>query len=349
MELTVREGRLYECLAEGGVRCLTCERFCEVSPGQMGFCKTRKNLGGRLFFLQYGHLSSLSANPIEKKPLFHFYPGSRALTAGSWSCNFRCPWCQNWTISKTSTGKKGHRLRPEEFVNLVKQTRCQGTSLSFNEPTLLLEYALDLFPMARKEGFYNTFVTNGYMSQETLTLLARHGLDAMNIDIKGGSEGVRRFCQAEVEPVWRNALKAKALGIHVEITTLVIPGVNSDPSCLMDIGCRIKKELGEEVPWHVTRYHQNYEFSTPQTGVNVLEKARQIGLECGLKHVYVGNVPGHPGENTYCPGCGEILIERSVFEIRKYRVTTGNTCPSCGCSIPMVGSYHSPSVFDPSI
>lgn len=340
---TVREGRLYESLAEGRVRCHTCERFCEISPGQMGFCKTRKNVGGKLFLLQYDHLSSLSANPIEKKPLFHFYPGSRALTAGSWSCNFRCPWCQNWTLSMTSIGNKGQHLRPEEFVNLVKQTRCQGTSLSFNEPTLLLEYAIDLFPLARKEGFYNTFVTNGYMSEEALSLLASHGMDAMNIDIKGDQKGVRRFCQAEVEAVWRNAEKAKALSIHVEITTLVIPGVNSDPSCLGDIGCRIKKELGEDVPWHVTRYHPDYKFSTPPIGVNTLEKARQIGLDCGLKYVYVGNIPGHPAENTYCPDCGELLIERSVFEIREYQVTKENTCPSCGCPISMVGSYHSRS------
>ncbi|MEM2339275.1 MAG: radical SAM protein, partial [Nitrososphaerales archaeon] len=212
----------------------------------------------------------------------------------------------------------------------------------FNEPTLLLEYSLDVFKIAKEEGFYNTFVTNGYMSLEALRLLRVHGLDAMNVDIKGDEEVVRRYCGADVNKVWRNCLEAIKLGIWIEITTLIIPGLNDDEDCLRGIASRIKKELGENTPWHVTQYYPAYKaleigLYEGRTPVEILEKAWRIGKEEGLNYVYIGNIPGHKYENTYCPKCNRILIERYGMSVINYRVTSNNECPNCGERIPIIG------------
>ena len=225
----LREALLQEKL-NAKVRCLTCERRCEVGEGGLGWCRTRRaeslaNEDGTLYTLIYGNVSSLSANPIEKKPLYHFYPGSVALTAGSWSCNFNCPWCQNWHISKSSP-RPGRYVSPENLVAEAARRGCQGTSISFNEPTLSLEWSLDVFRLARQRGLYNTYVTNGYMTPEALKLLIEAGLDAMNVDIKGDAAAVKKHCGTDVENVWRNCREAKQAGVHIEVTTLVIPTVN---------------------------------------------------------------------------------------------------------------------------
>ncbi len=336
----VKEALLYEELTDGKVECNTCERHCKIGLDELGFCKTRKNMDGKVYTLVYGDLTSLSPNPIEKKPFFHFWPGSKALTTGTWSCNFDCPWCQNEDISKhPEKVGQGRYVSSEDFVWAVKQYNLQGTSISFNEPTLLLEYSLDVFDLAKKEGFYNTYITNGYMSAEALKLLIEHGLDAMNIDIKGDKEAVRRYCQADVEKVWENARLAKSSNVWVELTTLVIPGVNDDEECLRGIASRIRDELGEGTPWHLSRYYPAYRFSMPATPISTLEKAYGIGKEEGLRYVYAGNVPGHPYENTYCPFCNELLIERYVFDIIKYRITSDNKCPHCEADIPIIGEF----------
>ena len=332
-----REALFYE-RAGSRVICLTCERRCRLEDGEEGFCRTRVNEGGKLYTLIYGDISSLSANPIEKKPLFHFYPGTKALTCGSWGCNFTCPWCQNYDISKNPKGR-GEYISPEEFIELTKKYKCRGTSISFNEPTLLLEYSIDVFRLARKEGLYNTFVTNGYMTEMALEALMEAGLSAMNIDVKGDGEAVRKYCGADVEKVWRNARIAKENGIWVEITILIIPGVNDREDVLRDIAWRIKNELGDETPWHVTRYYPAYDFASkfyvPPTEIEKLELAYEIGRKEGLKFVYIGNVPGHKYENTYCPVCGEELIRRYIFDIIKMNLD-GKRCPSCGYEIPII-------------
>jgi pyruvate formate lyase activating enzyme len=343
-EPRIREALLYEKLEEG-VRCDTCERHCKIGPGKSGFCSTRKNIDGKLYTLEYGDISSISANPIEKKPLFHFRPGSRALTVGTFSCNFTCPWCQNYRISKSSPlEERGEDISPEEFLKLMKRYNCQGTSMSFNEPTLLFEYSLEIFVLTRREGYYNTFVTNGYVTSEALGLLIDHGLDAMNVDIKGSAEVVKKYCDADVEMVWRNAREAKKRGVHIEITTLIIPGVNDDEVCLRGISSRIREDLGKSTPWHVTRYQPAYKFETelyvPPTDIKTLERAREIGQREGLKYIYLGNVPGHPYENTYCPKCGEELIRRYIFDIMKISLTQDKRCPKCGEEIPIIGEYH---------
>jgi len=337
----VREALLYEHLGDK-VQCHTCERRCLIPEGELGFCATRKNIGGQLYTLAYGDISFISANPIEKKPFFHFYPGTKALTIGSWSCNFTCPWCQNYDISKSPQNiGKGQYINSAIFIELIGRYHCQGTSVSFNEPTMLFEYSLDIFKLARDKSYYNTYVTNGYMTEQALEMLVAHGLNAMNIDIKGGAEVVRRFCSADMNIVWRNAARTKGWGVWVELTTLVIPSVNDAEDGLSRIARKIKGELGVDTPWHLSGYYPAYKFRSesyvPATPVSTLEKARDIGKAEGLKYVYVGNIPGHPYENTYCPSCNQSLIERYGFSITKYNISSDKHCPYCGEGIPIIG------------
>jgi pyruvate formate lyase activating enzyme len=285
----------------------------------------------------YGLSSGISANPIEKKPFFHFWPGSRSLTIGSFSCNFECPWCQNWHISKRPPDPRaGEFVSPERFVRMVREVGCQSTSVSFNEPTLLFEWALDVFRLARRAGYQNTFVSNGYMTPEALRALAEAGLDAINIDVKGGAEAVRRYCGADVRAVWRNVREALRLGLHVEVVCLLIPGVNDRPDQVAELVDAHLRSAGPGVPIHFTGYYPAYRFTAPPTPVETLERARRLAVEKGIRFAYVGNVPGHPYENTYCPECGELLIERFGFEVVRVRLD-GGRCPRCRCRVPVVG------------
>jgi pyruvate formate lyase activating enzyme len=262
-----------------------------------------------------------------------------ALTAGSWSCNFGCPWCQNWDISKAPPPRTGDYFSPQRFLALVEKTGCQGTSISFNEPTLSLEWSLDLFRLAKPRGFYNTFVTNGYMTPEALRLLIDAGLEAMNVDVKGDAAAVKKFCKTvDVEKVWNACKLARSLGVHIEITTLVIPTVNDSDSVLRGIAQRITGNLGREVPWHITRYYPAYQFDAPPTPIRTLERAWQIGKEAGLEFVYTGNVSGHEHANTYCPACGVLLIRRAGFDVVQNRLAAGR-CPECGQ--PVAGIWGS--------
>ncbi len=359
----IREVRLQEPVNDKA-RCLNCERRCLLRDGQVGSCRTRQNWGGAIHTLIYGLVSSLSANPIEKKPFYHFYPGSVALTAGSLSCNFDCPWCQNWHISKQhppviekdsgqnssdydhlgcpwcqnydiskATPDGGRYISPQDFLSAALGMGCQGTSISFNEPTLSLEWSLDVFRLARARGLYNTYVTNGYMTPEALHLLVEAGLDAMNVDLKGDAQAVRHYCKGiDVDRVWRNCRLARELGVHLEITTLVIPSVNDSDEVLGGIAECIVTELGADVPWHVSGYYPAYRFTAPPTPVRTLERAWDIGKTAGLEHVYLGNVPGHLMGNTYCPDCGTLLIGRRGLGLTTYRLDRGR-CPQCGRSV----------------
>jgi len=331
---SIREALLQD-KAGDKVRCLTCERRCLLAEGAVGWCRTRMNRDGVLVSLTYGQVSSLSANPIEKKPLHHFFPGSVALTAGSWGCNFGCPWCQNWDISK-SDPRPSRYMSPGEFVETALAWNCQGTSISLNEPTLSLEWSLEVFHLAREQGLYNTYVTNGYMTTPALDALIAAGLDAMNVDVKGDAEAVRRHCQGiDAEKVWRNCRHAKEQGVHLEITTLVIPSVNHDEETLRNIARRIHEELGRETPWHVSGYYPAYRFHAPPTPLSILERAWRIGQEEGLQFVYLGNVVGHRLENTYCPHCGEVLVERRGLTVLQNRLRDP-ACPACGTAIHIV-------------
>jgi pyruvate formate lyase activating enzyme len=317
---------------------LTCKRRCKLADGKVGWCRTQQNRGGTLYTLIYGAVSSLSCNPIEKKPLHHFYPGSVAFTAGSLSCNFDCPWCQNYHISKAEPGE-GRYVPPQEFVSTAIDLGCQGTSISFNEPTLSLEWSLEVFRLARARGLYNTFVTNGYMTADALDLLVEAGLDGMNVDVKGDSRAVKAYCGADVEVVWRNCRRARSRGVWVEVTTLVIPGVNDGDDALRGIAERIGSDLGRDVPWHVSGYHPVYHFTAPPTPVKTLERAWQIGKRAGLAFVYLGNVPGHRLEDTTCPDCGTALIRRRGLRTTACHLDRGR-CPGCKRKIPGVWGHQ---------
>jgi pyruvate formate lyase activating enzyme len=327
-----REAILQEKVGDK-VRCNVCERRCVIVDRGLGWCRTRRNQDGRLVTLIYGAASSLAANPVEKKPFYHFWPGTGAFTVGSWSCNFGCPWCQNWDISKNPPPPRSRYVSPEEFVAMTEENGCAGTSISFNEPTLSLEWSLDVFRLARRRGLYNTYVTNGYMTPEALDLLVEAGLDAMNVDIKGDALGVRTYCKGvDMEKVWEACNGARQRGVHIEITTLVIPTVNDSDEVLRGIAGRIVSDLGPDVPWHVSAYFPAYRFHAPPTSVRTLERAWKVGRGEGLEFVYAGNVPGHPYDNTYCPSCNTMLIQRMGFEVLMNNIRSGR-CPKCGREI----------------
>lgn len=333
----IRKALLYDKLSEGKVKCNTCERRCVIPSDKLGFCKTRQNRGGELYTLQYGLSSGISANPMEKKPFYHFWPGSRALTVGSWSCNSQCPWCQNFHISKSPPDPaRSEYVTPERFVELVKKYGCRGTSISFNEPTLSLEWSIDVFKLARARGFYNTFVTNAYMTLEALRALRDAGLDALCIDVKGDLEAVRKYCGLDVEMVWRNVRESKRLGMHVEVVNLLIPGVNDREEQLRELAGRHLREAGKETPLHFTAYYPAYKFDAPPTPVSTLERAHDIAVSEGIEFVYLGNVPGHRYENTYCPGCRELLIKRFGLELVRVKLKD-KKCLKCGHAIHIVG------------
>lgn len=328
----VRDSLLQE-RGDDGIRCGVCERRCLIAPGSLGWCRTRQHQGGRLVTLIYGAVSSMAINPVEKKPFYHFHPGTLTLTVGSWSCNFGCPWCQNWSIAKVPPSATADYCSPEQFVEHAVRCGCQGTSVSFNEPTLSLEWSLDAFRLARQRGLYNTYVSNGYLTPEALMLLVEAGLDAMNVDIKGDAVVVRESCKGiDVERVWATCGLARSRGVHLEITTLVIPGVNDSQEMLGEIARRMVAALGAEVPWHLSAYFPAYRCDAPPTPVRTLEDAWRIGREAGLRFCYVGNVPGHRYDHTYCPGCGALLIRRRGLEVAANALHRGR-CPECAQAI----------------
>jgi len=296
------------------------------------------NIDGKLYTLSYGNLSAIESRPIEIKPFFHLYPGSTALTFSPWGCNFSCPWCQNHHLSQSQPDPSRARyVSPDALVNTAL-SGDEGLCGSFTEPTLLFEYCLDAFPLARKANLYNCFVSNGYLTGEALRLLCEAGMDAIKIDVKGDAEAYKKYCKADVEVVWRNIKEAKRLGMHVEIVNLVITKVNDHQACLEGIIQR-SLEIDPETPLHFTRYRPAFRFQEPQTKIETLEKAYEIAREAGIKYPYLGNVPGHRYENTYCPNCGKTLIKRLNFTITSYNVTKEKRCPDCGNKVPITGEY----------
>lgn len=327
-----REAILQKPVSEGTVRCHVCERRCVIPPGQIGWCRTRLNHAGTLLTTVYGAVSTMTANAIEKKPLYHFFPGTKTMTAGSWCCNFPCLWCRNWDIAHTQAPTSGEFVSPKQFIDIAEESGCQGTAMSFNEPTLALEWVLNVFKLAHEHGLYNTFVTNGYMTPEALSYLAQAGMDAMNVDINCDAMLARRFLEGiDMERVWTNCKLAMQAGIHVEISTLVIPAFNDDEGILGQIARRIAVELGAEVPWHLSGYVPSYKFNAPTTPISTLENAWQIGKGAGLKYVYI-NIQGNRHENTECPNCGTLLIRRLGSIVISNTLRNG-ACPKCGTPI----------------
>jgi len=337
---TVHEALLYEKLSGEKVRCGLCERRCLISPGERGFCRTRMNIEGRLYTLVYGDISALESRPIEIKPFFHYWPGSTALTFSTWSCNFDCIWCQNHHLSKSEPNPaKATYCSPEEIVNTALHMRDEGLCVSFQEPTVLTDWALSVFRMGRERGLYCCYVSNGYMTLEALRLLREAGMDGLKIDVKGDAETYQKHCGgADVEKVWRNVREAKKIGFHVEIVNLVVTDVNDDEECLRWMVERHLKEAGPETPLHFTRYYPAYKFHNSPTKVETLERTYQMAKKAGVLYPYLGNVTGHRYEDTYCPNCGERLIKRLGYTIARYKITDEKTCPKCNQSIPVTGS-----------
>ncbi len=331
-----KEAYLYSKLAEGKVKCLTCQRRCVIQKGKTGWCHTRINKGGALYSVIYGEVSSLSINPIEKKPVFHFYPGSKWFSIGSVGCNFRCPGCQNWDISHWKEGTMHTEyISPEELVSRAKAMECIGISWTFNEPTLWFEYTLDSAKLAKTRGLYTNYVTNGFITENAFDMISPF-LDVYRVDIKAFSEKtyLRTGHIKDLKGILHITEKAKNSGMHVECVTNITPGFNDNDEELRGIASWIKNNLGPETPWHVTRFYPHLDLShLSPTPISTLEKAWTIGKEEGLWYVYLGNVPGHKLENTYCHKCGDLLIGRYVFEIVKNKIKD-NKCPKCETLIP---------------
>lgn len=330
------EAMFYEILDGKVVKCNLCSHRCpSIADGKSGICGVRVNRGGRLYTLVYGRVVSAAVDPIEKKPLFHFLPRSLAYSIATVGCNFRCGNCQNFEISQMPREQNrivGEEVSPQEVVAEAKRHDCKSIAYTYTEPTIFFEYAYDTARLAAKEGIKNVFVTNGYITEEALTTM-RPYLDAANIDLKAFSDGFyRRICGARLDPVLNSIKLHKRLGIWIEVTTLIIPTLNDHEDELRSIAQFIKG-VGAEIPWHVTGFYPAYRLTDiPRTPASTLRRAREIGLEEGLRYVYTGNVPGEKGENTYCYRCGELLIRRYGYQILEIRIKDSR-CSRCGTRI----------------
>ena len=340
----MHEAMFYRKDADGDVLCLLCAQACRIPSGRMGLCGVRRNVGGTLSTEVYGRAAAMRADPVEKKPLFHVHPGSRAMSLATVGCNLRCEFCQNWDLSQSPKGAGGRivgsMVTPEEVARRAVDERCRVVAFTYSEPTIFYEWALDVARATAEHGMVNAFVTNGYMNAEPLRHI-RPWLHAANVDLKAYSDSTyRRLIGASqgMGPVLDTLRLMKELGIWVEVTTLVIPGVNDSPEELGRIASFIAGDLGRETPWHVTRFHPDYRFTeAPATPVETLRVAWQIGLDAGLHYVYVGNVVGEGGEDTACSLCGEMLIRRAGYTIVSDAVTPEGTCPSCGTPMHGIG------------
>jgi len=331
----MKEALLYDKLEGKKVKCSLCSHRCKIAEGKRGICGVRENIGGNLYTLVYENAIAEHIDPIEKKPFFHFRPGSMSFSIGTAGCNFRCLHCQNWDISQSPVKRRGivgKSLPCEEIVKLAKKYNCKSISYTYTEPTIFFEYAYDTAKLAKKEGIDNNFVTNGYMSPEALEMISPY-LDAANVDLKAFTDKFyREICGAKLEPVLETLRGIKKLGIWVEVTTLIIPTLNDSKDELGEIANFIYKELGRDTPWHVSMFYPRYKMHLPPTPIETLSMARKIGLDAGLRYVYSGNIPDDIGENTYCYNCGELLIRRYGFSILENKIKDSR-CFNCNAKI----------------
>jgi len=331
------EAFLYERLEGRTVQCNLCLHRCNIRDGRRGLCNVRENRGGQLETLVYGNLIARHTDPIEKKPLFHFLPGSLSHSIATVGCNFRCRFCQNADIAQMPTDRggaiMGDSFTPEDVVTGALRDNCRSIAYTYTEPTVYFEFAYEAAKLAHEHDLRNVFVTNGYMTPEALEMIHPY-LDAANVDLKAFSEDFyRSYCGARLSHV-KDALKAlRTLGVFIEVTTLLIPGLNDDSTELRGLAQFLRDELGQETPWHISRFHPTYRLTDRQpTPIDTLATAREIGLKAGLRYVYTGNAPGEDGERTYCYRCGRVLIDRWGFTVRQNRIRDGQ-CDRCGADI----------------
>ena len=328
-----KEAMFYKNTKDKNVQCFLCAHRCSMQDGKYGLCGVRKNINGILYSEVYGKVIAKNIDPIEKKPLYHFLPGTSAYSISTVGCNFKCGFCQNWQISQVSAKKSdipGQYIEPERIVQEAKEAGCKSIAYTYTEPTIFFEYAYDISKIAKENSIYNIFVTNGYMTKDALIKIKPY-LDACNVDLKFFNEdSYNKICKASLKPVLESIRYMKELNIWIEITTLVVPGVNDTEEELKDIANFIK-DTGREIPWHISRFHPDYNFTDNEpTPIETLKKAERIGREAGLKYVYLGNVTQET--NTICHTCKKILIKREGYDILS-SVAENGKCPNCKTTI----------------
>jgi len=334
----IKEALLYHQLEDKKVSCVLCHHNCQIVPSRFGVCGVRQNRDGKLFTRIYGNIIAAHVDPIEKKPLYHFLPGTTAFSVATIGCNFRCPFCQNWQISQASKGKdvfdEGQECIPEDIVHAAEKHGCQSISYTYTEPTIFFEFAYDTAKLAKEKGLSNNFITNGYMRLEALETI-KPFLDACNVDLKAFSEDFyKEMCGAHLQPVLDSIRLMKEMGIWVELTTLLIPGRNDSKEELTQI-TRFIRELDPNIPWHVSRFHPDYKYTDSYpTSIESLRLAYSIGKEEGLRFIYIGNVLGE-SEGTECPKCRNLLIRRHGFHVSEIKIQDAK-CPFCDTLIPGV-------------
>jgi pyruvate formate lyase activating enzyme len=331
--------KLWTPRKDNAVQCGLCNHFCRIENGEYGLCGVRVNEQGSLYTLVYDKVAAANIDPIEKKPLFHFLPGTWSFSIGTMGCNLACAFCQNDSLSqgpKQSHKVSGQSITPEQIVQSALKNECQSISYTYSEPTIFYELMYDTSVLAQKAGLKNILVSNGFMSTECLHELGPYA-DAINVDLKAfRDEFYKTYCQARLKPVLNNLKTIKEIGWWLEVTTLVIPGLNDSQAELQELANFLAHELGPEVPWHISRFHPAYKMQDRgPTPVSTLEMAYDIGKQAGLDYVYLGNVPGHSSETTFCPRCKEPVIKRRAFTLGPSHMQ-GNTCGNCGAKIPGV-------------
>jgi len=336
----MKKAILYEKLKDNKVRCQACHNQCFISDKKIGICGVRQNINGNLYLLVYGKAISVNIDPVEKKPLFHFLPGQKAFSLGTLGCNFACDFCQNWEISQApkpfdkaeSIKYWGEDWSPEKIVNYCKKNNIPIIAYTYNEPTIWAEYALDTMKLGKKEGIKNIWVSNGFMKEKTLDLIAPY-LDAINIDLKSFSEDFyQKICKGRLEPVKENIKKIWKMGIWIEVTTLIIPGLNDSEKELKQIAKFLVK-ISKDLPWHISAFYPCYKMLTQApTSEEILISACKIGKKAGLRYVYTGNIPNSNYESTYCPKCNSLIIERWGMEVLENNLKNGK-CPKCNTKI----------------
>lgn len=335
-----REAVLYERAGDGGVRCTACARYCEVREGQVGLCGVRGNVSGRLELFVYGKVIAGNVDPIEKKPAVHYRPGSRVFSIATTGCNWLCRYCQNHDISQRRR-VEGADMTPAQVVDEALRHGADGIAYTYNQPSIFMEFARDCGVLARRRGLYNVFVSNGYDTPETVGMMSEF-LDCITVDFKGSAEPefTRRYVGVpDPGPVFDSLIGIRdRTDAHIEITDLVVPGVGDSPEYARRLCRFVHDELGAETPVHFLRFHPDYRMSEfESTPVETLEAHHRIAKEEGLEYAYIGNVPGHPLEHTYCPGCGNAVVRRRGFDIEGWDLGAGGRCNRCGRRIPITG------------
>ena len=340
LDSLTREGELYEKLEDNALRCYACAHRCLIREGRRGICQVRFNRQGKLY-VPWGYVAGLNPDPVEKKPFYHLLPGETALTFGMLGCDFHCEFCQNWLSSQVLRDPVSdqsieyiHRVTPEQVIQVARRTGAKIIASSYNEPLITSEWAVAIFRLAIQQGIKCAYVSNGNATPQVLAYL-RPYLNAYKIDLKTMQDKHYRECGGVLKNVLDSIKLAYELGLWVEVVTLVIPGFNDSTEELME-AARFITSVSPEIPWHVTAFHPDYKMTgPPPTSVKKLQQAAEIGLEMGLKYVYAGNLPGRlqEYENTWCPKCRALLIERSGFYVRRNHMTAEGKCPKCGTRI----------------